>query len=63
MTGGWHGPVPLPPRRDLRSLVTFLDGDDKELFLDLLAGLLHWLPEQRLSAAEVYFHPWLRKRS
>lgn len=57
--GKWHGPVPLP-EGGLKSLETNLSGEDKDRFLDFLAGTLTWLPEDRLNSAEAYFHPWLR---
>ncbi|KAF4958535.1 hypothetical protein FGADI_2335 [Fusarium gaditjirri] len=58
--GKWHGPVPLPPEGELKSLDTNLSGEDRDQFLDFLAGVLTWLPEDRLNSAEAYFHPWLR---
>ncbi|KAM0281058.1 hypothetical protein ACHAO9_010896 [Fusarium lateritium] len=58
--GQWHGPVPLPPRREIKSLETNLMGEDKDKFLDFLSGVLTWLPEDRLNSFEAYFHPWLR---
>ncbi|KAF5231072.1 hypothetical protein FANTH_13552 [Fusarium anthophilum] len=58
--GKWHGPVPLPSEDKLNSLDTNLSGEDREQFIDFLAGVLTWLPEDRLNSAEAYFHPWLR---
>ncbi|KAK4149938.1 hypothetical protein C8A00DRAFT_37469 [Chaetomidium leptoderma] len=58
--GTWKGPVPVPTDVSLESLGTVLTGEDKELFLDLLSGLLCWLPEERLIAAQAYSHSWLR---
>ncbi|RKL46828.1 hypothetical protein BFJ72_g2568 [Fusarium proliferatum] len=60
--GKWHGPVPLPEGA-LKSLETNLCGIDRDQFLDLLAGTLTWLPEDRLNSAEAYFHPWLRRET
>ncbi|KAK3897351.1 hypothetical protein C8A05DRAFT_19867, partial [Staphylotrichum tortipilum] len=48
------------PWDSLESLVTSLEGEDKGVFLDLLRGLLCWLPEERLAAAQAYRHAWLR---
>ncbi|KNB07955.1 serine/threonine protein kinase [Fusarium oxysporum f. sp. lycopersici 4287] len=58
--GKWHGPVPLPSEGELKSLDTNLSREDRDQFLDFLAGVLTWLPEDRLNSAEAYFHPWLR---
>ncbi len=58
--GTWKGPVPVPTDLSLDSLVTSLTGEDKEMYLDLLGGLLCWLPEERLTAEEACRHFWLR---
>ncbi|KAG9498443.1 hypothetical protein J7337_009248 [Fusarium musae] len=58
--GKWHGPVPLPSEGGLQSLEMNLSGEDRDRFREFMAGLLTWLPEDRLSSAEAYFHPWLR---
>ncbi|KAF5659973.1 serine threonine kinase [Fusarium circinatum] len=58
--GKWHGPVPLPSEGKLNSLDTKLSGEDRDQLIDFLAGVLTWLPEDRLNSAEAYFHPWLR---
>ncbi|RKK72341.1 hypothetical protein BFJ69_g10258 [Fusarium oxysporum] len=58
--GRWHGLVPLPSEGELKSLDTNLSGEDRDNFLDLLACVLTWLPEDRLNSPEAYFHPWLR---
>lgn len=58
--GEWHGPVPLPPRTEIKSLETNLSGEDRDKFLEFLSGVLTWLPEDRLNSFEAYFHPWLR---
>ncbi|KAK2601853.1 hypothetical protein QQS21_004636 [Conoideocrella luteorostrata] len=58
--GQWRGPVPLPPERKLKWLETNLSGVDRDKFLDFLACVLTWLPEDQLNSFETYFHPWLR---
>jgi hypothetical protein len=30
------------------------------MFLNFLSGLLCWLPEERLTAEQIYCHLWLR---
>jgi len=52
--------VPVPTGLSFEALATSLTGEDKDLFLDLLSGLLCWLPEERLTAAQAYRHSWLR---
>jgi serine/threonine-protein kinase SRPK3 len=61
--GKWKGPVPLPSEKNLQSRVKNLGGDDKDDFLDLLSGFLCWLPEERVTAGQAYYHCWLRGRS
>ncbi|RYC85601.1 hypothetical protein BFJ63_vAg11571 [Fusarium oxysporum f. sp. narcissi] len=58
--GRWYGLVPLPSEGELKSLDTNLSGEDRDNFLDLLACVLTWLPEDWLNSPEAYFHPWLR---
>ena len=58
--GNWQGPVALPPKTQLADLVTTLEGEQKTLFVDFLECVLTWLPEERLTADQTYFHPWLR---
>ncbi|KAL1852453.1 hypothetical protein VTK73DRAFT_9214 [Phialemonium thermophilum] len=58
--GSWQGPVPLPPTTRLADLVTTLEGEQKALFVDFLECCLAWLPEERLTADQTYFHSWLR---
>ncbi|KAF4438882.1 hypothetical protein F53441_12703 [Fusarium austroafricanum] len=59
-TGQWHGPAPLPPEKKLEFLASTLSGEDKDMFLSFLECVLTWIPEDRLTSLEAYFHPWLR---
>ena len=52
--------MPVPTDLSFESLVTSMTGEDKEFFLDLLSGLLCWLPEERVTAAQAFCHAWLR---
>ncbi|QPC59202.1 hypothetical protein HYE67_001433 [Fusarium culmorum] len=61
--GQWHGPVPFPSDRKIQYLKTNLSGEDRDSFLDFLAGVLTWLPGDRLSTFDAYFHPLLRGES
>jgi len=59
--GNWVGIVPLPKRRTLQSRATSLDkGENRDKFLDLIQGLLCWLPEERLNPHEAFIHPWVQ---
>jgi serine/threonine protein kinase len=49
----------IPSNVTLSGSVTSLNGEDKELFLDFVSRMLHWLPEERESAKELLNHPWL----
>ena len=62
-TGQWHGPVPLPPERKLETLVSRVEGEDKDMFLNFIKRLLAWYPEDRPTSMEAFFHPWLRGKS
>ncbi|KAI5863435.1 kinase-like protein [Durotheca rogersii] len=58
--GNWRGIVPIPTERNLDSLATSLEeGKDRDEFLDLVRGLLRWLPEERLNSYEAFSHPWV----
>jgi serine/threonine-protein kinase SRPK3 len=61
--GKWKGPVPLPTNNTFESLSTTAAGDDRDQFLSFIQCLLAWLPEDRLTAGQAYYHPWLRERS
>ncbi|KAL7919199.1 kinase-like protein [Trichoderma austrokoningii] len=59
--GQWKGPVPLPPKKDIKVLLSdALEGEDRVKFLHFLECVLCWLPSDRFTADEAYFHPWLR---
>lgn len=56
--GNWRGLVPIP-NVDLEGLEQRLDSEDKNGFLHFIRKMLCWLPEQRPTASEVIFDPWL----
>ena len=37
-----------------------LEGKDKEMFLDLMKGMITWRPEDRKTPRELIEHPWLQ---
>ncbi|ODA83688.1 hypothetical protein RJ55_02203 [Drechmeria coniospora] len=60
--GEWKGPVPLPPKRDIESLVSDMVGVDKENLTSFLECFIAWLPSDRLTCLQAYFHPWLKNK-
>lgn len=51
--GNWIAATPIPDQT-LESRETRLKGKDKELLLILARKILRWLPEERLSAQDLY---------
>lgn len=49
----------LIPDRNLGDTVTFLEGEEREAFLDLARGMLVWHPDARKTAGELAGHPFL----
>ncbi|KAJ5352948.1 hypothetical protein N7452_001922 [Penicillium brevicompactum] len=56
--GGWKG-APSIPDNDLHTLEERLSGEEKDDFLRFLRRMLCWLPEERASAKDLLFDPWL----
>lgn len=56
--GDWRGLVPIP-ELDLEQLERRLEGEDKAGFLQFVRRMLTWLPEERPTAEEVIYDPWL----
>ncbi|PYH34226.1 kinase-like protein [Aspergillus neoniger CBS 115656] len=54
----WKGEVPIPDY-DLETLKERLEDSEKEDFLRFLRRMLCWLPEERATAKELLFDPWL----
>lgn len=50
----------LIPNRNLADTVSFLEGEEKEAFLDLVKGMLHWHLNWRKTAGELARHPFLQ---
>ena len=44
------------------NLTSFLQGEDKRLFIEFASRMLRWLPEERLTAKQLYNDPWLSFR-
>lgn len=54
LVGLWSGDAITPAPID-----DMLEGGEIEAFIDLLKGMLAWVPEERLTAAELRRHAWL----
>lgn len=52
--GVWKG-EPVKPK----PLEGSLEGEEARQLLDLLTGMVRWVPEERKSARELLGHPWL----
>ncbi|KAJ3579248.1 hypothetical protein NPX13_g1323 [Xylaria arbuscula] len=60
--GNWKGPVPLPLDLSFEKVATALSGEEQELFFNFVEMGLWWVPEERLDALHMYFHPWLENK-
>ena len=49
----------LIPDRKLGDTISFLEGEEREAFLDLAKGMLVWHPDARKTAGELAGHPFL----
>lgn len=56
--GNWKGVAPIP-ESNLQTLEESLKSDEKQELLRFLRRMLCWLPEDRPSAKELLFDPWL----
>ena len=52
----------LIPDRKLGDTVSFLEGEEREVFLDLAKGMLVWHPDARKTAGELAGHPFLQPK-
>ncbi|KAJ9214878.1 hypothetical protein DTO166G4_3470 [Paecilomyces variotii] len=57
-TGNWKGVTSLPDY-NLETLEERLESDEKDDFLRFLRRMLCWIPEERATAKELLFDPWL----
>lgn len=60
LTGTWIADVTIPTGMSLESCEGFLEGENKEWFLNLVRGMLQWRPEDRKTAKELFQDPWIR---
>ena len=59
--GKWIAEIPIPQGMSLEKSELRLRGKNKEVFLDLMRGMLQWRPEDRKTAKQLLEHPWLNK--
>ncbi|KAJ5355463.1 uncharacterized protein N7496_012675, partial [Penicillium cataractarum] len=57
-SGNWKGAAQIPDY-NIHSLEERLEGDEEDDFLRFLRRMLCWLPEERASAKDLLFDPWL----
>ncbi|OOG00395.1 hypothetical protein ASPCADRAFT_38451, partial [Aspergillus carbonarius ITEM 5010] len=52
----------LIPDRNLDDKVSFLDGEERQAFLDFAKGMLDWHQDRRKTAGELAEHPFLQPK-
>jgi serine/threonine-protein kinase SRPK3 len=57
-SGNWKGLIPIPDI-NLEQLEQRLEGEDKQGYLQFIRRMLCWIPEERPTAEELIFDPWL----
>jgi serine/threonine protein kinase len=58
-TGRLLDPPDIPASLSLETSEENLEGRRKELFLQFMRKMLQWVPEERHSAAELLYDPWM----
>ncbi|KAH6614661.1 kinase-like domain-containing protein [Chaetomium sp. MPI-SDFR-AT-0129] len=59
--GNWKAGIDPYPRASLEKLETNLEGTDKTMFLELMAKMLRWAPEDRELPQALANDPWIAK--
>ncbi|PYH71785.1 kinase-like protein [Aspergillus vadensis CBS 113365] len=60
--GKWKQDIAIPQTGGLEASEQFLEGRNKEMFLDFMRGILQWRPEDRKRARELLKDPWLNEQ-
>lgn len=60
--GTWKADVEIPQDTSLERSEEFLEGKNKDMFLDFMRGMLQWRPEDRKTAMELLEDPWLNNQ-
>ena len=61
--GRWKADVEVPEGMSLEQSEGFLEGKNKEMFLNFVRGMLQWRPEDRKTARQLLKDPWLNDHS
>lgn len=48
------------PENSLEQSERRLEGEEKERFLKFMRKMLRWVPEERSTAEELFYDPWLQ---
>lgn len=59
--GNWIAEMPIPQGMSLEKSETRLRGKNKEVFLEMMRGMLQWRPEDRKTAKQMLDDPWINK--
>lgn len=59
--GKWIADMPIAKDMELEKLELGLQGRNKELFLNMMRGMLQWRPEDRKSAGQLADDPWINE--
>lgn len=57
--GKFKYPDLVPKDARLEQLLDRIEGDERSAFLGFMSKTLQWLPEDRMTAAELLSHPWV----
>lgn len=52
--------MPIPRGMSLEKSEVRLQGENKEMFLEMMRGMLQWRPEDRKTAKQLLEDPWLK---
>ncbi|KAI0834278.1 kinase domain protein [Hypoxylon sp. FL0890] len=57
--GQWKAAVEVPQDASLEKSVHYLEGKERQAFLEFVRGMLQWRPEDRKTARQLFDDPWL----
>ncbi|KAL2063945.1 hypothetical protein VTL71DRAFT_4439 [Oculimacula yallundae] len=58
--GKWIADVPIPDGQSLELWETRLEGENKDMFIQMMKSMLTWKPEDRKTAKQMLDEPWLK---
>ncbi|KAG4428245.1 hypothetical protein IFR05_016273 [Cadophora sp. M221] len=59
--GKWIAEIPTAEPTSLEISETRLEGENKEMFLQMMRGMLTWRPEDRKTAKQMLDEPWMKR--